>query len=140
MQLVGRHKINMNFFPYTMLQFLSELLQRLCLATHQNGCDCFALVNVANTDLLHSYHWERCAVVLCVFVNVQFIFHFLLLASNCKCKASMCKSTCFCFFTRTKQPHTSQQSAATGPCATATFKAESQHLLAIQMANTRPVQ
>ena len=53
----------------------------------------------------------------------------------CNCEASMRKSMCYCFFTRTKQPHTFH-TICSNPCATATFKAGSQQLLAIRMANT----
>ena len=149
MQSVGRRKYE------SMPHFFSELLQKYCLATHwewtwlfctgersQNGSAAY----VATTG-----KGARSFVCLCVCtVYVPFCASGFKLCTpgcpavlawlHCKCKASARKSTCFCFFTRMKQLHTSQQSAATGPCATATFKAESQHLLAIQMTNTGPVQ
>ena len=79
---------------------------------------------------------------------VQFIFHFVLLALNClclgalqywlgyvcKCEASTCKSMCYCFFTRMKQPCTFPM-ICRNPCATATFKSGNQQLLAVRMAN-----
>ena len=54
----------------------------------------------------------------------------------CKCEASVHKSTCYCFFTRMKQPRTFP-TICSNPCTTAMFKAGSQQLLAVRIANTR---
>ena len=76
---------------------------------------------------------------------VQFIFHFVIiwhwivhtgclqywLGYACKCEASARRSTCYCFLTRTKQPHTSP-TICSNPCPTAMFKIRSQ---AVRMVN-----
>ena len=156
-----------------MPHFLSELVQKLCLATYQEWAWSFCTVNiehiccVATTVKVHGRFalvniepWGRCVVILCFIVYVQFIFHFVLLAKlcspgcpavlawlhlqvqskhtqiqywlgyTCKCEASTRKSTCYCFFIRTKRPCTFP-TIHSNPCTTATFKAGGQQLLTI---------
>ena len=88
---------------------------------------------------------RKCVVILHFFMYSLFV----LLALNCaclgtlqywlgyvcKCEASVHKSTCYCFFTRMKQPCTFPTIFG-NPCTTAMFKAGSQQLLAVQIANT----
>ena len=141
-------------FPVSicMAHFLNKLLWILCLATHWEWVWLFCvMVNIANMDLLHSFHgegaWSFCIPCL---RTVHLSFH----ASGIK----MCTPgypavvACLClqvwskyaqihmllyffFFykneTTTHLPHDMQQS-----CAMATFKCGSQQLLAIWMADT----
>ena len=49
-----------------------------------NGHGCFPLVNIVN-KLLHSYMEEVHGRLEFLYLYVQFIFHFVLLALNCVC-------------------------------------------------------
>ena len=115
----------MNLFPYTMLYFLSELLRKLCQATHREWVWLFCTGE-------HSQH--RSAVQLprmgkvrshFVFLCVQFIFHFVLLVNCahlgdlqywfgyvCNSKASASNSTCYCFSQEQNNHVLSQRCAA----------------------------
>ena len=87
----------------------------------------------------------KCVVILHFFMYSLFV----LLALNCaclgalqywlgyvcKCEASVHKSMCNCFFTRMKQPRTFP-TICCNSCTIAMFKAGSQQLLAVQIANT----
>ena len=144
MQSVGQHL-------YTLPHFLRKSLWKPCLVRIKSipgmGVVIFALVNVANTDLLIGTIGKVCDCF--AFFVYMFIFPFVLLALYCaclgalqyrldyiyKCEASTHKSTCYWFFARTKQPHTFPM-ICSNPCATAMFKASSQQLQAIRMANT----
>ena len=102
-----------------------------------NGCGHFALVNIANMYLLHSFHgegaWSFCAF-LCT-ICLLFIFLVLncahldalqyWLGYICKCEASAHKSTWY--ITRTKQLCTSPMICSI-PYAATTFKTRRQQL------------
>ena len=114
-----------------------------------NGCGCFALVNIANTDLLRSYTMGKVCgrfAFLCVCtVYLSFCVSGVKLCTprwpavlawlHLKCEASTWKSTCYCFSITMKQPHTFP-TLCSNPCATATLKVESQQLPAVWMTNT----
>ena len=105
----------MNLFPYTM--------QFLCWVTTHHG------------------EGASFCVSLC---DVQFIFHFLLLALNCaclsalqycNCEASAYKSTCYSLFTRTKQHTLSPRYAAIHALQLRSKPEASMQLLAVRMVN-----
>ena len=102
MQLVGWH--NKFIFKYH-----AVFSKQRNFAT-RNECSCFALVNTANMDLLCSYPWGKCMVVL-----HSFVYHFVLLALKnvyaripcstawphaCKCETSARKITCYSLFSQ----------------------------------------
>ena len=148
MQSVGRRKYE------SMPHFFSELLQKYCLATHwewtwlfctgersQNGSAAY----VATTG-----KGARSFVCLCV-CTVYLSF----CASGFKLCTPGCPAVLAWLHLQVQSKHvqihmlllfhkdettTHFPTIRSNPCATATFKAESQHLLAIQMTNTGPVQ
>lgn len=64
MQSVDWHKY-INLILYTRPHFLNEFFRKLCQAAYWEWHGRFALVNLANMNLLHNYHGEG-AWSLCV--------------------------------------------------------------------------
>ena len=139
-------------FPVSicMAHFLYKLLWILCLATHWKWVWLFCVVvNIANMDLLHSFHgegaWSFCVPCLRT-VYLSFRASGIKMCTPgypavvaCLClqvwsKYAQIHMLLLFFFkneTTTHLPHDVQQS-----CAMATFKCGSQQLLAIWMADT----
>ena len=145
--------INMNLFLCTMPHFFSKLLWKLCQRKHWELAWLFCTGEHTQLPRICCVAtWKRCVVVLRFFVYVQFFFYFVLLALNCAhlgklqywlgctCKREASKHTqihMLLFFhkdeTTTHLPYDMQQSMCY------TFKAGSQQLLAIQVANTKQI-
>ena len=140
-------------FPVSicMADFLNKLLWILCLATHWEWVWLFCVVvNIANMDLLHSFHgedvWSFCIPCLRT-VYLSFRASGIKMCTPgypavvaCLCLQVWSKYVCtnphatvfyFKNKTTTHLPHDMQQS-----CTMATFKCGSQQLLAIWMAHT----
>ena len=133
MQLVGRHKYKC--IPDTMAHFRSELLLKLCLTTHP-GMGMVVLCWWTLIWCIATYHGEGvCHFTFFLCVGTVYLSFS---ASGIKLCMPGCPAAWLClllFFTRRKQPCTFL-TIHSNPCANAMFKAGSQQLLDVQIANT----
>ena len=132
-------------FLYTMPHFLSELLWKLCPATHWEWVWSLCAGECSQHRSPAQLPWWRCVVILrslCTAYLVPLALHCARLGDlqywlHLQMWSKHMQIPMLLFFSRMKQPHSfPTPTICSNPCATAMFKTGSHELLVVRMANT----